>query len=48
MRTPRYLKDETSSRGEPLRKNGGREEKREEDFKEINIYLVLDELTERE
>ena len=45
MRTPRYQKDETSSREEPLREKRGREEKLDEDFKEENMYLVLDTLT---
>jgi len=39
IRTPRYLKDKTSSKEEPLRERRGREEKLDEDFNEINICI---------
>ena len=36
--TPKYLYEETSSRREPLRQRGGRED-RQEDLKEMNMYV---------
>ena len=47
IKTPKYLKEETCSRGDPLRYRGGKEEKKDEGLKEINIYLVLEVLTVR-
>ena len=39
--TPRYLKEETRSRGESLRKSVGREEVNEAGFRVMIIYLLF-------
>ena len=44
---PKYLKELTRSRGDPFKRRGGKEEIYEEGLKEMNMYLVLEELTVR-
>lgn len=47
IRTPKYLKEETSSSGEPLRYRDGKVEKKDEGLNERNMYLVLEEFIVR-
>ena len=38
---PKYLKELTRLRGDPVKKRGGKEGKYEEGLKEMNMYLVF-------